>query len=256
MIDLIAVAYQAPVETEQMLATLGCITTPHTVTIVENNSPDPRVRKILVDWAKSTGGQVVFSHENLGYARAINLGATFGSNPYLAALNCDIKFLPGCVEQVVAHFDAHPDVAVIGPRTTDSLGRLTHAGIIYNGVRDTHRAWLQYDNPAYADVLDVPTVSGATYFMRRSVWDEMTACQNYQAVAPEAEGGFLPTKHFYEETWFSYHVRQHGHRVVYLGTAHMIHEWHKSSPVGSIMLTEAEQYFRLACAAHGMELTW
>lgn len=258
MIDLVAVAYQAPAETQRMLESLQHISVPHTLTVVENNSPDPAVRQLLADWIKDApaGYQVLLSDLNLGYARAINLGALVGDAPYLAALNCDIRFEPGCVEQVLEYFDTHPDVAVVGPRTTDGFGRLTHAGITNDGVRDQHRAWLQPDHPGVHDVLDVPTVSGATYFMRRSVWTDLTACPEYREVAPEATGAFLPTKHFYEETWFSYHARAHGHRVVYLGTAHMIHEWHRSSPVGSITLNEAEQYFRRACAAHDLELTW
>lgn len=260
MIDLVAVAYQAPAETERMLESLQCITVPHTLTIIENNSPDPAVRHLLSDWLSTAPAKygVVFSEENLGYARAINMGAMHGQAPYLAALNCDIEFLPGCVEQVLEHFDAHPDVAVIGPRTTDSTGRLTHAGIIYNGVRDQHRAWLQEDHPDFHDVLDVPTVSGATYFMRRSVWDEMTECPEYRSVAPEAVGGFLPTFMYFEETFYSYHVRAHGHRVVYLGTSHMHHAWDRSNPTGSKagLFQESEAYFRKGCAEHGIGLGW
>lgn len=259
MIDLVAVAYQAPAETAQMLDSIQNIGAPFTLTIVENNSPDPRVRDLLHEWLETAppNCDVIFNEQNVGYARAINLGAQAGTSPYLAALNCDIKFMPGCIERIIEYFDAYPDVAVIGPRTTDSFGRLTHAGILVQpNHRDEHRAWLQPDNIDVRDVLDVRTVSGATYFMRRSVWNDMTQCPMFRSVAPDALGGFLLTPHYYEETWYSYHVRAHGHRVVYLGTTHMIHEWQKSSPIGSISLGVAEDQFRQACAAHGIELSW
>lgn len=265
IIDLVAVAYQAPKETERFLGSLRTLTVPFTLSVIENHSPDETVRTVISKYleqsppSSAVWQEAIFMDGNYGYAKAINYGVHLGDAPYIAALNCDIEVLPGCVEEIIRYFDEHSDVGVIGPRTTDSGGRFTHAGITNagHGSRDLHRGWQNTDRGQFQDVIDVPTVSGATYFVRRSVWDELTACQVYQdEIAPECEGAFLPTQHFYEETWCSYHARAHGHRVVYLGTAHMIHQWHKSSAVGSIPLDDAEEQFRRACKHHDIELTW
>lgn len=264
VIDLVAVAYNAPAETARFLESLGKVGVPFTLTIIENHSPDPQVQIVLEKWREQVtaipeciGYMVLHQDTNLGYARACNLGASLGHAQYLALLNCDIAFKEGCVQTIIDYFDTNPDAGVIGPRTTTTDGRLTHAGIIRNpNGRDQHRAWLHPDGPAYQDTLSVPTVSGATYFVRRTAWDELTACPFFQETAPGASGAFLPTRHFYEETWCSYHARAHGWDVVYLGATKMIHEWHKSSPVGSIPMHAAEEQFRKACAHHDIELSF
>jgi GT2 family glycosyltransferase len=266
-IDLVAVSYNARAETEAMLQSASLnISIPFTLMIVDNQSPDPAMSPLLdraVGIVKTNPAcvrvNVLRALSNQGYARACNRGAQFGTAPYLALLNCDIQFLPGQVERIVDCFerDDYQDVGVIGPRTTTSGGMLTHAGIVAtpNG-RDGHRFWLTPDSPHAHDELDVPTVSGATYFMRRKVWEELTACEIYQKVSEGAPGAFLPTQHFYEETWCSYHARAHGWRVRYQGDAHLIHEWHRSSPVGSISLKAAEAQFKQACDLHDIRLTF
>lgn len=266
-VDLVAVAYKAIPETEAMLESASLdISTPFTLTIVDNATPDPAMRPLL-DRAASIVTQnpmcvrfrVIQSRENVGYARACNLGAALGQAPYIGLLNCDIQFTLGSIETILGSFERpdYTDVGIIGPRTTTSDGKLTHGGIITNNKgRDEHRFWLMQDGPGAWDEFDVPTVSGATYFIRRQLWEELTSCELYQQVAPAASGAFLPTDHFYEETFCSYHARAHGWRIRYQGTAHLIHEWHRSSPVGSIQLGPAEEYFRRACAAHDIPLTF
>lgn len=263
VIDLVAVAYQAPVETARFLDSLGKVEVPFTLTVIENKSPDPQVMQVLERWRdqitalpECRGYMVLPQDKNYGYAVACNMGASLGHAPYLALLNCDIAFEENCIQTIIEYFENNPVVGVVGPRTTTSDGLLTHAGIFRTAEgRDTHRAWMQPDNRSYQDVVSVPTVSGATYFVRRTCWQELTECHSYQE-STHAQGAFLPTKHFYEETWCSYHARSHAWDVVYLGTVKMIHEWHKSSPVGSIPLSEAEDIFRKACADHGIQLTF
>jgi hypothetical protein len=267
VIDLVAVAYNARAETEAMLQSASLnISIPFTLLIVDNASPDPAMSPLLdraIGIVKPNPAcvrvNVLRSWTNTGYARACNRGAELGTAPYLALLNCDIQFLPGQIERIVDSFDRqdYQDVGIIGPRTTTSGGMLTHAGIIQMPTgRDGHRFWMMPDSPQAQDELDVPTVSGATYFMRRKVWEELTACEVYQKVSQGATGAFLPTQHFYEETWCSYHARAHGWRVRYQGDAKLIHEWHRSSPVGSISLKAAEAQFKEACQAHEIELTF
>lgn len=267
LIDLVAVAYNAPDELTHFLeSVLSSVSFPFTFRLIDNNSPDQTVRDIMFEYEEAmysnpfcVKSEFIRSYENQGYARAINQGISLGSAPYAAALNCDIEFYPGVVNSIVKAFQ-RPDydkVAVIGPKTVDRMNRLTHGGIFNHGVNDQHRAWQQVDRPGLADdVVDVPTVSGATYFMRRDIWNELAHCPLYRGVAPDATGAFLPTRHFYEETWYSYHARAHGYTVKYHGDIKMMHSWHKSSPIGSISLSEAEIYFRRAAAAHQIELSW
>lgn len=262
-IDLVAVAYNAPEETAGFLESLVFVDAPFSLTIVENASPIPLpVLEEQAEWVRALPNCVSYEvkHQplNLGYARACNYGAAFGVAQYLALLNCDVRFRPTTVSRIMEHFRANKTVGIIGPKTVTSDGKLSHAGIVYGPAgNDMHRAWMQPDGPGqYADVLDVRTVAGATYFVRREAWEQLSACSRYLEIAPDAQGAFLPTKHYYEETWCSYHASAHGWGIHYLGTCRMVHEWHKSSPVGTQPIAEAESYFRAAAAHHGIALTW
>lgn len=264
LFDLVAVAYRAPLETGRFFESLQGVEAPFTLTVVNNDIENSSTSRLVEQWQERAsaiptcvGTSLIKWPHNPGYARACNEGAAYGDAPYLALLNCDIQFFPGVLTQIAGHFNEHADVGVIGPRTRTSDGRLTHAGIIEQRGRDQHRFWLAPDQGQAHDIIDVPTVSGATYFVRRQMWEELTACPNYQEVAPLALGAFLPTQHFFEETWCSYHAWAHGWKVRYLGTTTMIHEWHRSSspgaPESSGKFQESREYFLRACRAHGIE---
>lgn len=261
MIDLVAVAYRAPQETARFLRSLEVVEVPFTITVVENNSPEPDVRSILeMAWPQveqiptCVGARLVFNGDNVGYARACNQGASHGTAPVIALLNCDTEWRDGVGERILRTFGQQRKAGVIGPKTTDLKGRLTHSGITKDlSGRDNHRHWMAHDLGQADDVIDVPTVSGATYFILRELWNELTTCPVYQNVAPDARGAFLPTKHYFEETFCSYHAQAHGWRVVYDGGAHMIHEWNKSDPrTSSSLWNESRDYFLSACSAHGI----
>jgi GT2 family glycosyltransferase len=198
-------------------------------------------------------------HRNVGYARGCNTASLMASafdHDYLAFFNADVVLPPGAVDACLAALEDHDDWAVLGPRQLDSRGRLTHAGIFGTLERPQHRAWQHYNGDQYGDVREAVTVSGSAYFIRRSVWDELTACPLYREVAPDAKGAFLPTNHYFEETYCSYHAQAHGWKVMYYGPVCVIHEWHKASPVGGWAETQfpiSRRYFREACDVHGIK---
>jgi GT2 family glycosyltransferase len=197
-------------------------------------------------------------HNNVGYARACNGAADRakeGDHDFLAFFNADVALTPGAVDSCVAAFTDQAGWGVIGPRQVDSKGRLTHAGIFGTLDRPQHRAWRQPNSPQYADVVPAVTVSGSAYFMRRRLWDLLASCPLYRQVAPNAHGAFLPTAHYFEETYCSYHAQAHGWKVMYYGPVVIHHEWHQASPVGGWAERQfpiSQKYFREACDVHGI----
>jgi GT2 family glycosyltransferase len=196
--------------------------------------------------------------DNVGYARACNVAADRArewDHSVLAFFNADVILPPGAVDECAAVLEEHPDWAVLGPRQADSLGRVTHAGIFGTLDRPRHRAWRQPNGPHYGDIQEAVTVSGSAYFIKRDVWDFLTDCPIFRDVAPHAHGAFLPTHHYYEETWCSYHAQAHGWKVIYYGPVVINHEWHQASPVGGWAERQfpiSQKYFREACDAHGI----
>jgi GT2 family glycosyltransferase len=194
--------------------------------------------------------------DNVGYGRACNLAASRADpweHEFLAFFNADVVLPAGAIDECVAAMQANPEWGVLGPRQVNSAGRMTHAGIFGTLDRPQHRAWHLLNRDEYGDIRQAVTVSGSAYFIRRNLWDYLTDCLLYREVAPDAKGAFLPTSHYYEESWCSYHAQAHGWKVMYYGPVTIIHEWHKASPVGGWAEKQfpiSQRYFREACDKH------
>jgi GT2 family glycosyltransferase len=153
---------------------------------------------------------LIASGENLGFAKATNLGASRGSAPYLLALNPDTAVTAGALDTVISTLESHPDVAVVGPRLELPDGTLDHAAKRsfptplsalghFTGLgrrRDAEGALAAYRAP---DVESGPVdaVNGAFMLMRRSAF--------------EAAGGFDEGYWMYmEDLDLSYRFAQEG----------------------------------------------
>jgi GT2 family glycosyltransferase len=248
MIDLIVVNYRTPELVEQFLESYRGLSYPHTLTIVDQDPIKPLNTR---DFAC----QYIRTKTNLGYSGACNLAVSLTDSPYIALLNSDVKLYPQAVEKCVEVLASAPDIAVVGPLQTDDSGRITHAGIFGTLEHPKHRAWRGRVTPQLRRTEQCVTVSGSAYFTKRSVWEELWQCPTYRALYPNVDGAFLPTPHYYEETWYSYHAQAHGYKIMYCGEAHMYHGWHKTTPVGEPErkhLKVSQQMFREACDRHGI----
>lgn len=196
---------------------------------------------------------VVELDTNVGYGAACNHGAQFGMNEVILLANADTLLSDKLLEcyDVLRHI---PEWGVLGPRQVDQQNRLTAAGVFGDPQHPQMRGWHERDTGRYSDIRDdALTVSGALYFIKRAVWDELTRCPIYQKESGGACGAFLETPHYFEETACSYHARAHGYKCVYYGAARMIHLWHQASEIGGWaekQFLTSQSLFRKFCAAH------
>lgn len=242
--------------------------------IADNGSTDDSV-----DWLKenfeSYDIDTIHTNENIGYAGAANDLAWAGSGDVIAILNADVWMSTTQVRSIRQAFQ-DPEVAILGPKQRDEQGRITHAGIIGTHTAPRHRGWREPDpmDTKYRFTDEVVTVSGSAYFVRRNVWDELTNNEEYNLMLKEFRarslvtdqpmkgtrrgeypGAFLPTRHYYEETWVSYFAHHLGHKVVYDGRISIGHSWHASSEVGGHadqLFHESKQIFVAACDHFGI----
>ena len=63
------------------------------------------------------------SPSNLGFAAANNRGIRESSSELVLLLNPDTSVPEGAIDRLVAHLDARPDMAIVGPRIVDGEGR-------------------------------------------------------------------------------------------------------------------------------------
>lgn len=258
-VDLCIVNFNTGPLLRRLLKTLmvnGSLLSEHyNLFVSDNASHDGSIdmlRNMLEDVQNSV---TIIENKNIGYARACNQLAAMGSGEIIGLLNADVWFTEQDILTIEKRFLNTPEVAVLGPKQRNERGLIVHAGITGEERSPKHRGWMSGDpqDVRYKDFAEMVTVSGSAYFIRRSVWEDLTNCPTYQRIAPNAEGAFLPTPHYFEETWCSYHARKHGYRVFYDGSISIGHTWHASSSVGSAVdanFPASKEIFVAACKAH------
>lgn len=256
-IDLVIVNYRTPLDLGHCLASLDKHrpTVPWRLAVV-NVDPLEEDVNVFMHWQTQMRAHLcqVLYRTNVGYARAVNGAAYNHLYDTLGIFNADVRFMPGVIDECFEALHAHDDWGVLGPRQIDDSNRITAGGTFGSYARRDDRGFHQRNGQLYSDVRDdVISVSGSAYFIKRTVWDELATCPDFEWA--DAEGAFLPTRHYFEETWCSYHARAHGHKVVYYGPATMIHLWHRASRVGTVerFLGDSKALFEEACRRHNIE---
>jgi GT2 family glycosyltransferase len=167
---------------------------------------------------------VIWSDANRGHGYGINRAAIRAQelwNPeYYFIVNPDCEFRVPIIEDMILFLEEDPDRWIVGPKQLDSKMRITAAGIFGTDIKPKHRFWRMPDpkNTLARDAQQAIMAAGSAFMIRAS---------HFQFL-----GGMLEAKHYYSDTWLSYHARAHGGQVWYYGKPWLIHEWHRSSPVG------------------------
>ena len=92
---------------------------PATVTVVDNGSNDGTVGMLRVRWPDV---QVIEAGDNLGFARANNLGIRGSSSEFVLLINPDTIVPPGAIPTLLRALAARSDAAAAGPRIVDAQG--------------------------------------------------------------------------------------------------------------------------------------
>ncbi|HJS83560.1 MAG TPA: glycosyltransferase [Nitrososphaera sp.] len=264
MIDLCVVNFQTKDKLERLLEVLHqdlkTYDPPWNLYIAENGSTDGSADFLAEEEWRYSIKHIDFN-DNIGYANACNKLASYGSAPILGLLNADVWMTTGDVNRIARAF-ADPDVAILGPKQRNEYGEITHAGIFGTLTKPAHRGWREPDplDEKYRDHLEAITVSGSAYFVRRSIWELLTICPTYtqwhaEIYQDKPEGAFLPTEHYYEESWTSWHAHAHNLKVYYHGYVSIGHTWHASHEIGSPqdqLFRKSQAIFRSACDYHNI----
>ena len=262
MIDLLVVNYNTPHLLERLLDTLHSDYEPGVwnLYLQDNGSTDDSA-DIINGWVKEHKykfGYVKYG-DNVGYSAAINSMASISKSEFLCAVNADTWFTTNHVKEVEETFHFIPSAGIIGVKQMDEDSIIRHGGIFWDGIANPiHRGWNKPDpNDEYFKV-NQPcwTVSGSIYYVRRSTWDHLSNYEPYRQLYPDHTGAFLPTPHFFEETFCSQLAHHLGYDVVYAGEVETAgHTWHASSKVGDasrMYFERSRQMYKNACDALGI----
>jgi N-acetylglucosaminyl-diphospho-decaprenol L-rhamnosyltransferase len=174
----------------------------------------------------------VLEQENRGLAAGWNAGVAATSGRYVLLLNSDAWLDAGALDELVAFADAHPDVAVVGPRLRNpdgtlqrsvrgfpTLWRLATEYFFLRKLAPRSRLLNAFYGGGFAHdrERDADFVMGAVWLVRRAAIDE---------VGPADEQFFL----FSEEVDWAYRFRKAGWRSVFFpgaGATHVYGASHK-----------------------------
>ena len=122
-LTIVIVSYNARADLEACLAALATFppTTPHEIVVVDNASSDGSAGVARARWPHVA---VIDGGDNLGFARATNLGIRATASELLLLLNSDTLPASGAIDRLVEILRARTDVAVVGPRLVDPQGAL------------------------------------------------------------------------------------------------------------------------------------
>jgi GT2 family glycosyltransferase len=152
----------------------------YTITILDNDSAEPAT----LDYFTRTPHHVVRCPGPFNYAAIMNRGVAATTAPIIVMLNNDtVVETPDWLERMVGALTLD-DVALVGCRQVDGLGRHDHDGIVLAPYPQHLRFgdnWLQRD--AYVDARrDVTAVTGAVAALRRTEWDRVGGMDETLAV--------------------------------------------------------------------------
>lgn len=123
---------------------------PADIIVVDNQSQDNTLDLV----SNRHGVKVIAGNENIGLARANNLGAKAALGEYLFFLNPDAMVLPGAVSALMRFSHFHPEAALLGPAMSDGNGV----------VQSTARTW-----PSLLSIAARRSGLGRTAIGRRAV---------------------------------------------------------------------------------------
>ena len=193
------------------------------VVVVDNGSTDGTAAAIASGFPTV---KCVRSENNLGFAKANNLGASGLRGEFLLLLNSDARLKPETLTQVVTWMREHADCGIAGVQLLNSDGSRQNSIANWPSLatellnKSLLRRMFPRQFPGkeqhFTEPIEVESVIGAFMLIRSKVWKDL--------------GGFDERYFFFlEETDFCRQARQRGWKICHLPQAQV---WHAQGQSG------------------------
>src|SRR5271169_1031204 len=83
------------------------------VIVVDNASTDGSAELVAQRFPEF---KLIRNSENLGFAKANNIGMSQASGEYVCLVNSDVKFTSDCISPIVKYLETHPEAGLVGPK--------------------------------------------------------------------------------------------------------------------------------------------
>src|SRR5215212_2218101 len=190
--------------------------------VVDNGSTDSSLELLRTVWQPT---RLIAAGRNLGFSRAVNLGARAARGRYLLLLNTDCFVRPGLLDHLLRRLAAQSRVAVVGPRLRNADGSLQPS------CHNFPTPWVLFleQSLLWRLLRRVPVLRERLYLARDhrhpAGTDWLTgACLLIRADAFAAVGGLDERFFFYwEETDLCLQLRRRGWQTFFEPAAEAVH---------------------------------
>ena len=186
-ISVVIVSWNAKNFLEECLRSLADAPTSRKteIIVVDNASSDGSPEMVETNFPRV---KLIKSDQNLGFAKANNVGIRESTGRYVSLINSDVKVLSNCLDPLVDYLEQHPDVGNVGPkilnrdRTLQSSCRrfptlwnnfCEASGLskVFRGSRlfsSEHMVFFPHDRE-----LDVDVLVGCFWMVRKDTFEEV-----------------------------------------------------------------------------------
>ncbi|MEO8727522.1 MAG: glycosyltransferase family 2 protein [Acidobacteriaceae bacterium] len=203
------------------------------VIVVDNGSSDGTPEMVCASYPQA---RLVRNSENLGFARANNIGIEISRGKYLFLINSDVNVPPGCLSRLLSYMEEHPEIGLLGPQMRGADGSVRRSCMRLPTVANAFcrtfaidmltknasglRSQLMLDF-SHDKIADVEVLNGWFWVVRRQALDQV---------------GLLDPRFFIyaEDLDWCHRFRKAGWRLVFYPEAYAVHYGGSSSAAAPV----------------------
>lgn len=171
------------------------------ICVVDNASADGTCEMIASEFPEV---QVIANEQNLGYSKAINLGALNSDEDYIILSNADVVFHNNSISELINSLKQSPKVAAVAPKQLYANGRIQQSSGFIPGIKAIIINYLML----YPLLNKLSSMFRLTF----DYLDGAVICVSTEVF--NALGGFDEEYFFYsEDADFSKRIRNRGYKV-------------------------------------------
>lgn len=168
--------------------------------------------------------RLIRSDENLGFAKANNIGIMASSGKYVCLINSDVVVLGGCLEALKDRMDSDPSAGLVCPKVLNPDMTLQPTCRRFPSIKGAFLSAIGLDSRNYMrhdSVMEAEAVSGCFMLARRAAIDE---------------AGLLDERFFFyaEDKDWCRRIRNSGWKIIYLPEAKAVHYGGSSSSAAPV----------------------
>ena len=223
-LQVVIVNYNAGKHLTLGISSLLESTLPLEITVIDNHSLDESVAQLRNQVGTPNHFSIYLQDHNLGFSKAVNLGASYSTSPYIALLNPDAIVHPDSLKKMIAILKEDPKTGLVGCLVFEQNGfeqpgcRRRDPSPIRGLVKSLGRLGMIIGEsqmnmnhlPLPSAPVPVDAVSGSFMVIRRALFDQLGGLDEHY---------FLHV----EDLDFCRQVRAVGSKVIFLPTASIIH---------------------------------